>query len=248
MCKVNKNVDYFLSLRCDNLRKKAMNIIKKYVLTIYCLCLLCIAAACGGHKSDKADNAVKKDTMEVLATNITACSRLYTAQYDVRKIMVYTDTTTLSGNFLNHHMKVALPLSDRKIAIPISATAKAFIDLGKIKRENIIRHGDHLEVILPDPEIMLTSTTIDHQGVKRKVGLLRHDFTDEEMTGLQRRGRDEIIGSLSKTNIVKDAQQNAARLIVPIAVQCGFAEENVTVTFRKDFHPGDFNSLIRQLN
>ena len=58
---------------------------------------------------------------------------------------------TISGNFLNHHVKVALPLSDRKIAIPISATAKAFIDFGKIKRENIIKRGDRLEIILPDP-------------------------------------------------------------------------------------------------
>ena len=225
-----------------------MNSIKEHTLLFCSLCLLCISASCGNNKTDKTENTVKIDTMEVLATNISACSRLYTAQYDVRKIMVYTDTTTITGNFLNHHLKVPLPLSDRKIAIPISATAKAFIDLGKIKRENIVKRGDRLEIILPDPEIMLTSTTIDHKGVKQKVGLLRHNFTDEEMTRLQSRGRNEIIESVSKTNIVKDAQQSAARLIVPIAVQCGFAEENVTVTFRKDFRPKDINTLIRRLN
>lgn len=234
-------------MRCYNIRKIAMNIIKENALVIYCLCLLCVTAACGNHKTGNAPNTNKKDTMEVLVTNISVCSRLYTAQYDVRKIMIYTDTTTIGGNFLNHHVKVALPLSDRKIAIPISATAKAFIDFGKIKRENIIKRGDRLEIILPDPEIMLTSTRIDHKSVKQKVGLFRHDFTDEEMTSLQGKGRNEIIESLSKTNIVTDARQNAARLIVPIAVQCGFKEENVTVTFRKDFHPGNFNTLIRQL-
>ena len=73
------------------------------------------------------------------------------------------------------------------------------------------------------------------------------NFTDEEMTSLQGKGRNEIIESLSKTNIVTDARQNAARLIVPIAVQCGFKEENVTVTIRKELHPGNFNNLIRQL-
>ncbi len=225
-----------------------MNIIKEIVLTTCCPCLLFIALACGNHKAGKAENMEKEDTMEVLATNISACSRLYTAQYDVRKIMVYTDTTTISGNFLNHHLRVPLPLSDRKIAIPISATAKAFIDLGKIKRENIVKRGDRLQIILPDPEIVLTSTAIDHKGVKQKVGLLRHDFTDDELTRLQRQGRNEIIGSLARTNIVNDAQQGAARLIVPIATQCGFSEEKVTVTFRKDFHPGDINTLIRKLN
>ena len=235
-------------MRCDNLRKIIMNIINKHTFAIFCICQLCIAAACGNHRADKAENIGEKDTMDVLATNISACSRLYTAQYDVRKILVYTDTTTISGNFLNHHLKVALPLSDRKIAIPISATAKAFIDLGKIKRENIIRHGNRLEIILPDPEIMLTSTTIDHKGVKLKVGLLRHDFTDEELTSLQRKGRNEIVESLSRTDIVTDAQQNAARIIVPIAVQCGFEETNVTVTFRKTFRPADIKTLIRQLN
>ncbi len=235
-------------MRCDNIRKIDMNIIKGNILFICCLCWLCIVAACGNHKTAKTENMDRKDTMEVLATNISACSRLYTAQYDVRKIMVYTDTTTISGNFLNHQLKVALPLSGRKIAIPISATAKAFIDLGKIKREDIIKRGDRLEIILPDPEIMLTSTTIDHKGVKQKVGILRHNFTDEEMTRLQHQGRKEIIESISRTNIVADAQRNAAILIVPIAVQCGFAEGNVTVTFRKDFRPGDINMLIRQLN
>ncbi len=225
-----------------------MNIVKKIIHLICSLCLLLTVATCGNHKADRTENMVKIDTMEVLATNISACSRLYTAQYDVRKIMVYTDTTTISGNFLNHHIKVALPLSDRKLAIPISATAKAYIDLGKIKPENIIKRGDRLEIILPDPEIMLTSTTVDHKNVKQKVGLLRHNFTDEEMTRLQRQGRNEIIKSISRTNIVVDAQRNAARIIVPIAVQCGFNEENVTVTFRKDFRPADINVLIRQLN
>ncbi len=225
-----------------------MNIIKEIALLTCSLCLLCIATACGDYKAGKAGSVEKEDNMEVLATNISACSRLYTAQYDVRKIMVYTDTTTISGNFLNHHLRVPLPLSDRKIAIPISATAKAFIDLGKIKRENIIKRGDRLEIVLPDPEIVLTSTAIDHKGVKQKVGLLRHDFTDEELTRLQRQGRNEIIESLSRTNIVKDAQQGAARLIVPIATQCGFAEDKVTVTFRKNFRPGDVDMLIRQLN
>lgn len=227
--------------------KTAMNIIKENALVNCCLCLLCIATSCGKHKTGETTNMDKKDTTEVLATNISACSRLYTAQYDVRKIMIYTDTTTISGNFLNHHIKVALPLSDRKIAIPISATAKAFIDLGKIKRENIFKRGKQLEIILPDPEIVLTSTTIDHKSVKQKIGLFRHDFTDDEMTSLQGKGRKEIIESLSRTNIVMDAQQNAARLIVPIAVQCGFKEGNVTVSFRKDFHPGNINTLIRQL-
>ncbi len=225
-----------------------MNIIKKIIHLICSLCLLLTVATCGNHEADRTENMVKIDTMEVLATNISACSRLYTAQYDVRKIMVYTDTTTISGNFLNRHIKVALPLSDRKLAIPISATAKAYIDLGKIKPENIIKRGDRLEIILPDPEIMLTSTTVDHKNVKQKVGLLRHNFTDEEMTRLQRQGRNEIIKSISRTNIVVDAQRNAARIIVPIAVQCGFNEENVTVTFRKDFRPADINVLIRQLN
>lgn len=224
-----------------------MNAIKNNLLFL-CLSIGLLSTSCGGGNAHNNKGNDTQDTLSVLMTSISACSRLYSAQYDLRKILVYTDTTTISGNFMSHHVKLNLPLSDRRIALPISATAKAFIDFGKLKKENVVRHGDKLEIILPDPEITLTSTAIDHKGVRKKVGLLRHGFTDEEITSIQQHGRKEILDGLAKTDILLDAQESATRLIVPIAVQCGFKEENVKVTFRKSLQSDGMSSLVRYLN
>lgn len=210
-----------------------------------CCLLLLFLAGCGKKQMGQAEGKTDVDTLTVLATHISACSRLYTSQYDLRKILIYTDTTTLNGNFLNRQVKVNVPFSDRRIAIPVTATAKGYIDLGRLKKSDIVRQGDKLEIILPDPEIALTATAIDHAGVKQKVGLLRHRFSDEEVTDIQQKGRAELIKSLAQTNILEDAKENAARVIIPLAVQCGYREENVTVTFRKDFRNSDLQGLIR---
>lgn len=212
-----------------------------------CLLLL-VLAGCGKRHAVQTSGTADVDTLEVLTTRISACSKLYTSQYDLRKIMVYTDTAMINGHFLNQHFKVNVPLGDRKIAIPISATAKAYVDLGKIKSSDVIHRGSQLEIILPDPEIALTSTTIDHAGVKRKVGLLRPNFSDEEITKIQQAGRTELIKSLMQTDLLSNAKENAARIIVPLAVQCGYKEENVMVTFRRNLNAGDVPELVRMMN
>ena len=209
--------------------------------------LLLLLVGCG-KQGAKTKHKATTDTVAVLATHISACSKLYTSQYDLRKIMVYTDTATINGNFLSQHIIVNVPFSDRRIAIPITATAKAYIDLGKLKKDDVVKRGDKIEIVLPDPEIVLTSTTIDHAGVKQKVGLLRHNFSDNEITKIQQTGRTELIKSLSQTNILEDAKANAARVIIPLAAQCGYKEENVTVTFRRNFGASDVPMLIRQLD
>lgn len=217
------------------------------LLFLSCL-LLSVFSGCGKQQGTESGRKADADTLDVLASHISACSRLYTSQYDLRKVMIYTDTTTINGNFLSQHIRVAVPFSDRKIAIPITATAKAYVDLGKVKKDDIVRQGDKLEIILPDPEITLTSTSIDHKSVKQKVGLLRHRFTDDETTRIQQEGRADLIKSLTQTNILLDAKENAARIIIPIAVQCGYQERNVTVTFRKDLNSRDLPLLIRQMD
>ena len=218
-----------------------------FKVLLSCLLLLFLIG-CGKKQEAQTGGKTSVDTLTVLATHISACSRLYTSQYDLRKILIYTDTTTLNGNFLNQHVKVNVPFSDRRIAIPITATAKAYIDLGKLKKDDVVKRGDKIEIVLPDPEIVLTSTTIDHAGVKQKVGLLRHNFSDNEITKIQQTGRTELIKSLSQTNILEDAKANAARVIIPLAAQCGYKEENVTVTFRRNFGASDVPMLIRQLD
>ena len=113
-------------------------------MRVFLSCLLLIFLAGCGKKPAQTGRKAEADTLTVLATRISACSRLYTSQYDLRKILIFTDTTTLNGNFLNQHVKVNLPFGGRRIAIPVTATAKAYIDLGKLKKSDISRRGDRL--------------------------------------------------------------------------------------------------------
>lgn len=225
-----------------NITKKTKAFISAYILLIMCI------FGCGNKTSSQDAEEQPIDTIPVLATRVASCSRLYTSEYQLRKILIYDDPAAVSGKIFNQNFHVNLPLGKRRIAIPVTATAKAYIDLSKIKENDIHRNGDKLEIILPDPEVTLTSTQIDHKGVKQKVALLRKNFTDEEITHIQQQGRKDIIQSLSNTKIIEDARESAANQLIPIAVQLGFKEENVTITFRKDLTAKDIPSLIRFLN
>lgn len=226
-----------------------MNITESRLLSAICVIFAAITlSCCGGHHKDDAVKQTAVDTIPVLATRVASCSRLYTSEYQLRKILIYDDPAALSGKLFHRNFKVNLPFGKRRIAIPVTATAKAYVDLSKIGKDNIRRTGDKLEIILPDPEVTLTSTRIDHNGVKQKVALLRSNFTDEEITHIQQQGRKEIVKGLAETNIIEDARVSAARQLIPIATQLGFKEENVTITFRKDLTAKDVPSLIRYLN
>lgn len=224
-----------------------MNMSKMRNSILWCLLAASFLAGCKGKANSEGEQPAV-DTIPVLVTRVANCSRLYTSEYQLRKILIYDDPAVLNGKLFNHDIRVDLPLGKRRIAIPVTATAKAYIDLSKIGPKDIHRDGDKLEIVLPDPEVTLTATQIDHKGVKQKVALLRKNFSDEEITRIQQQGRRDIIKSLSKTQIIDDARASAARQLVPIAVQLGFKEENVTVTFRKDLTANDIPGLIRYLN
>lgn len=206
-----------------------------------------LAAPCGcGSRQDSEEASVVVDTAAVLLTRMERCSRLYTAEYQLRKILVYDNPAVISGTVLHQDFKINLPVGERRIAIPVTATAKAYVDMGKLTADDIHRKGDRLEIVLPDPEVTLTATRIDHEGVRQKVALLRSRFSDEEITAIQRQGRDDIVKSLGKTSIIEDARRSAARQIIPIAARMGFREENVTVTFRRDLSAGGaWQSIIK---
>lgn len=206
---------------------------------LFCL-LLCVVVLTitmgyllGRHYAKPKPVAAAVDTIPVLATRIAECSKLYTSEYELHKIILYDDPAAISGQFLNHDIHINLPLGKRRIAIPVKATAMAYVDMGQLTPANIHRHGDRIEIVLPDPQVTLTATSIDHQGISQQVSLLRSRFSDDEITAIQQRGRQDIIKSLASTDILEDARLSAARQLIPIVSRMGFKEENITITFRK---------------
>lgn len=229
-----------------------MNCRKTIVLPVAALLLSVLTLLVGfligsRHKTDKPQ-AMPIDTVSTLAQRLADCSRLYTIEYQLHKIVMFDDPAIVNGKLFNHDINIKLPLGARRIAIPVTATAKAYIDMSRLTASNIHRKGDKVEIILPDPEVTLTATRIDHEGIMQDVSLLRRNFTDDEITAIQQRGRQDIINSLSSADMLEDARKSAARQLIPLIVRMGFREENVTVSFRRGLTPEDLKSIIKVTN
>jgi hypothetical protein len=194
-----------------------------------------LLTACSSKQSN-GEGAIT-DTTLVLITQVRQCSRLYTAEYKIHKIVTHDDVLRLQGQLAGQDHDVELPiLGDRKIAIPMDVTLKAYIDFDGFSEQNIERQDNKITITLPDPKVQLTSSRIDHANIKKYVALLRSDFTDAELSSYEQQGREAIINTIPEMGIIESARQNAARLLIPMLKQMGFSEPDITITFRQDLN------------
>ena len=186
------------------------------------------------------------DTIPLLILQVKHCSHLYTAEYRVHKIITHDDALRLKGQLLSKQFNLKVPLADRKIAIPMDAKIKAYIDFSDFSEKNIERSGDKITIILPDPQVVMTSSKIDQNNVKQYVGLTRAHFSDEELANYQQQGREAILQSIPDMGIEETARANSAKVLVPMLTQLGYEEQNITIAFRKDLDfKQRFKGLIR---
>ncbi len=188
-----------------------------------------------GCKSENGDTTqvIVTDTVPSLVIQIQKCARLYTTEYHIHKIVTHNDILKLKGNILRKDIDIKLPLGERKIAFPMDATLKAYIDFSDFSESNIERSGDKITILLPDPKVVMTSSKINRNEVKEYVGLTRSYFTDKELSSYEQQGRQAILNSVSQLGIKQTAQENAARVLVPMLTEMGYKEENITIAFRK---------------
>lgn len=204
------------------------------------------ATSCNQSKTEAAQEQV--DTLPMMVMQIKKCSKLYVAEYHVHKIITHEDNLSINGRFMKQDYNIDLPMGKRKIAIPMDATIKAYIDFANFDETNISRHGSKIEILLPDPHIVISSTRIDHKGVKEYVPLLRSRFSDDELTNYERQGRNAIVDDLPNMGITEMAQESAARTLIPMIKQLGFNENDIVITFRKNFGKTDYLQLIDKLS
>lgn len=186
-------------------------------------------------KAKPGDTPAAVDTIPTLITQVKKCSRLYTAEYKIHKIITHNDEVRAKGKILNHEYDVALPVGERKVAIPVDATIKAYIDFGDFSERNIKRNGRKMEILLPDPHVQLTASRINHGEIRKYVAMMRQNFSDAELANYEQQGRKAIINDIPRLDITAMAKESATKIIVPFFVGMGFNEEDITVTFRKDF-------------
>ncbi len=210
------------------------------------LCTSCVRDA-AGETSDAVVSTSAIDTIPMLVTQIQKCSRLYTTEYHIHKIVTHKDVLRLKGNLLSKDIDIPLPLGERQIAIPMDATLKAYIDFSLFTDKNIERNGRKITILLPDPQVVLTASKINQKEIREYVGLTRSHFTDKELASYEQQGRQVIVNSIPRLAIKDQAQQNAARVLVPMLTQMGYREEDIIIAFRRNLNMMDIiNSSLEK--
>ena len=214
----------------------------KKVLFIILASMTFTIFSCSQKKTEEKVEVI--DTIPIMVMQIQKCNRLYTAEAHVHKIVTHDDNIQLKGSFLKKTFNIEVPGSNRKVAIPMDATLKAYIDLQDFSSKNVNRRGEKIEIILPDPKVMLTSSKIDHNGIKQFVAFTRSNFKDAELSQYEQQGRESIIKDIPNMEIIETARQSAANTLIPMLIDMGFQESNIKVTFRKKFTINDLKSII----
>lgn len=217
---------------------------RSIILYIMTTVITIFMTACDSNKSGSPQPNKETDTVPMLVTQVQKCSKLYTAEYKVHKIITHEDKITMKGEFLQHAYDISLPLGSRKVAIPMEATVKAYIDFSDFSEKNVNRTKNHIEIILPDPRVEMTATKISHAEIKKYVAFMRQDFSDKELANYEQQGREAIIKDIPRMGITEAAQKSAAKIIVPLLTRLGYREDQITVTFRKDFTAADILKMV----
>ena len=199
-------------------------------------------SSCSEKKTEEKKTII--DTIPMMVMQIQKCNRLYTTEIHVHKIVTHDDQLKLKGSIFKKDFNINVPGSNRKVAIPMDATLKAYIDFKDFGAQNISRKKEKIEITLPDPKIMLTSSKIDHEGVKQFVSLTRRNFSDAELSLYEQQGREGIIKDIPNMEVIETARQNAANILIPMLIEMGFNEENIKITFRKKFSLDDLKTIL----
>ena len=152
----------------------------------------------------------------------------------------------MKGNLFQRAFDVKVPIGERKVMIPLDVTLKAYIDFTGFDEKNVLRSGDRIVVTLPDPRVVVTSSRINHDEVKQFVSLTRSDYTSAELADFTRQGEDEILASVPQLGILEMARENAAHVLVPMLTRLGYDEQNIVISFRKDFTTADMPLLLER--
>ena len=215
----------------------------KYIFSLFlCSLTLCFSVACQPSEGSNGSDEALHDATADLVERVQQCSCLYTTEYQVHKIVACRADREVSAMGFNLDLGI---FGERKIIIPMDATLKGYIDFSTFSEANVEREGGRVVITLPDPQVMLTATKVDQEGVQQFVSGFRDRFSAEEQSAFEAEGRQTIIDEIPRLGIEQSAREGAVRLLVPLLQQMGFSEADITINFRSDYQPAD---LIRQLD
>lgn len=187
----------------------------------------------GGDKA--AAGQVRTDTTAQVVLEVSRSARLYTSEFIIHKIVTHTDNPVIEGNVLGVPVKMKAAIGNRKMAIPIDVTLKAYIDFADFGEKNVTRTDSTITVTLPDPVIMASASKVDHKAMRQYVDGMRSRYSDAEIAEYARQGADSVISHADKFGIVAQAERSAAATLIPMLQRMGYKEHQISVRFRKKF-------------
>ena len=105
-------------------------------------------------------------------------------------------------------------------------------------------NGQQIVVTLPDPVVAVTSSRVDHKRTKQFIDITRFNYTDAEMTEFTKQGLASILETVPELGILETSRQSAASVLIPMIQRMGYAEENIVITFRKEFTSKEIPNLL----
>lgn len=210
-------------------------------------CFLMLISGCSDDKRDvsvrtsdamKASEVARVDTMGEIVSRIQQQSRLYTTECLVHKVVLFSDDARIGGALID----IPIP-GDRKVAIPIDVTLKGYVDFSTFSSRNVIMTDSLCVINLPDPQIVVTSSRVDHKGTRQYVSMTRSKFSEAEISRLATQGEDTIVSHLSSYGIIDQARESCARTLVPILTTMGYDESNVVIRFNRNFTDADIRRI-----
>lgn len=213
--------------------------------SLLAFCLAALFTGCREQPAAPAGSTQKAvDTTAMVVAQVAGCARLYTAECVVRKVVTHSDAPRVKGRILGFDIDEPARIGDRKVAIPIEVTLKAYIDFEHFSASQVVRTDSSITIILPDPVIISTSSKIDHDGTQQFIDPLRSRFTDAEMADFARQGAESVMSHLSQFGLAEQARRSAANTLTPLLRRMGYGEGRVTVEFRKNFNDKELRGFV----
>lgn len=168
-----------------------------------------------------------------LVLRISEQSRLHVAECQVHKVITHRDLLQWEASIPGLDIKRTFSVGNRKIAIPIDVELRVYIDFSNFGEEQVETSGDSIHILLPNPQIVVSSSQIDHKGIRQYADFIRNEYSDEEMNRLARHGVQSVLRDAAGTDLLRTAQANAKAILVPLITRLGYREENIRITFRE---------------
>jgi hypothetical protein len=145
-----------------------------------------------------------------ILNKVSEMSTLGTVEYNLTKIIQVDDKQWYS-------------IGPRKILLECKAYVKAGIDFREIKIVEINDSLKSIKVEIPDAKILIVNIPPnDIRVINTHVGLLRANFTHEELDEIQKQAEEDINNKIQDLNILFDAKKNGKLFLQNFLRNLGF--------------------------